>query len=67
MRTDHLGIRMIAKELNMDKETVRQILTTNFSMKKEFVKMLPKNLPVPNLETNTNAGICSVLTRSYPV
>jgi hypothetical protein len=29
----HLGIRMIAEELNMDKETVRQILTTNLSTK----------------------------------
>jgi orotate phosphoribosyltransferase-like protein len=29
-----LSIRMIAEELNVDKETVRQILTENLKMKK---------------------------------
>jgi len=40
---DHyLGIRMTAEELNMDKEMVRQILTTNLNMKKVCTKMDPK-------------------------
>jgi hypothetical protein len=39
-----LSIRMIAKELNVDKETVRQILTENLKMKKVCAKMVPKNL-----------------------
>jgi histone-lysine N-methyltransferase SETMAR len=39
-----LSIRMIAEELNVDKETVRQILTENLKMKKACAKMVPKNL-----------------------
>jgi orotate phosphoribosyltransferase-like protein len=39
-----LSIRMIAEELNVDKETVRQILTQNLKMKKVYAKMVPKNL-----------------------
>jgi Mn-dependent DtxR family transcriptional regulator len=35
VRNDHrLSIRMIAEELNVDKETVRQILTENLKIKK---------------------------------
>jgi len=39
----------------MDKETVRQILTTNLNMRKVCAKMVPKNLPVFSQKTNTNA------------
>jgi orotate phosphoribosyltransferase-like protein len=39
-----LDIRVIAEELNMDKETVRQILTKNLNTKKVCAKMVPKNL-----------------------
>jgi orotate phosphoribosyltransferase-like protein len=39
-----LSIGMIAEELNVDKETVRQILTENLKMKKVCAKMVPKNL-----------------------
>jgi hypothetical protein len=39
-----LNIRMIAKELNVDKERVSQILTENVKMKKVCAKMVPKNL-----------------------
>jgi histone-lysine N-methyltransferase SETMAR len=35
---------MIAEELDVDKETVRQILTENLKMKKVCTKMVPKNL-----------------------
>jgi histone-lysine N-methyltransferase SETMAR len=35
---------MIAEELNVNKETVRQILTENLKMKKVCAKMVPKNL-----------------------
>jgi DNA-directed RNA polymerase sigma subunit (sigma70/sigma32) len=38
----HLSIRMIAKELNVDKETVRQILTENLKMKKVCAKMVQR-------------------------
>jgi len=39
LRTDcRLDIRMIAEELNMEKDTVRQILTTNVSTKKKVPK-----------------------------
>jgi histone-lysine N-methyltransferase SETMAR len=39
-----LSIRIVAEELNVDKETVRQILTENLKMKKLCAKMVPKNL-----------------------
>jgi predicted transcriptional regulator len=39
-----LSIRMIAEELNVDEETVRQILTENLKMKKVCAKMVPENL-----------------------
>jgi hypothetical protein len=42
----HIGIRMTTEELNLDKETVRQILTTNLNTKTECAKMAPKNPPV---------------------
>jgi hypothetical protein len=43
MRTDrHLRIRMTAEEVNLDKETVRKLLTTNLNMKKVCAKMDPK-------------------------
>jgi hypothetical protein len=38
-----LSIRMIAEELNVDKEVVRKILTENLKMKKVCAKMVPKN------------------------
>jgi len=53
---------MIAEELRMDKETVRQILITNLNMKKECAKMDLKNLPVFSQETNTNAQTHPVFT-----
>jgi hypothetical protein len=45
VRNDRLlSIRMIAEELNVDKETIRQILTENLKMKTVCTKMVPKNL-----------------------
>jgi hypothetical protein len=38
-----LNIRMIAEELNTDKETATQILTTDLNKKKVCSKMIPKN------------------------
>jgi len=68
VRTDrHLGISMIAEHLNMDKETSRQILTTNLKTKKVFAKMVPKNPPAFSLKRNTNAQTRSVHTRSWTV
>jgi energy-converting hydrogenase A subunit M len=71
----HLSIRMISKELNVDKETVRQILTENLKMIKVCAKMVPKNLSKDQklnreemcqnvLEKNSCASSCSLLTRS---
>jgi hypothetical protein len=62
----HLGISMVIEELNMDKDTVRQILTTNLNVKEACAKMISKNLPVFSQRTNTNAQACSILTRSCP-
>ncbi|XP_025415968.1 protein GVQW3-like [Sipha flava] len=39
-----LSIRMIAEMVNIDKETVRQILHDELNMKKVCTKMVPKNL-----------------------
>jgi hypothetical protein len=61
-----LGIRMIVEMLNMDKETARQILTTNLNKKRMCTKMVPKNLAVFSRKTNTNARTRSLLTRSRP-
>jgi orotate phosphoribosyltransferase-like protein len=67
IRTDHcLVIRMIAEELKMDRETVRQILTTNLNMKKVCAKMVPKNLPVFSWKTNTSTRTDSVLSQIFP-
>ena len=35
---------MLAVELNINRETVRKILTEDFAMKKLCAKMVPKNL-----------------------
>jgi 3'-phosphoadenosine 5'-phosphosulfate sulfotransferase len=39
-----MSITMITEELNVDKETVKQILTENLKMKKVSAMMVPKNL-----------------------
>ncbi|XP_052748163.1 protein GVQW3-like [Galleria mellonella] len=39
-----LTVRMLASELGMNRETVRQILTDDFRMRKLCAKMVPKNL-----------------------
>lgn len=41
-----LTVRMLAEELNLNRETVRKILTEDLSMKKLCAKMVPKNLSV---------------------
>jgi hypothetical protein len=68
IRTDsHLGIRMVAEELNMDKEMVRKILTTNLNIKNVCVKMVTKDMPVFSQKTNTKARTHTVLNRSCPM
>jgi hypothetical protein len=70
-----LSIGMIAEELNVDKGTVRQILTENLKIKNVCAKMVPKNLSEDKklngeemcqnvLENNSCASSCSLLTRS---
>jgi histone-lysine N-methyltransferase SETMAR len=45
MRSDRrLGVSLIAEELNMNMEIVRQILTENFGMRKFSAKMVPRIL-----------------------
>ncbi len=39
-----LTVRMLAEELNLNRQTVRQILTEDLSMKKLYAKMAPINL-----------------------
>jgi hypothetical protein len=67
VRTENcLGIRMTMQSY-MDKETIRQIPATNMNMRKLCAKIVPKNLPVFNQKTNTNAQTCSIFTRSCPM
>jgi len=40
----HLSIRAVAELINIDKETVQQILHNNFNMKKVCLKMVPRLL-----------------------
>ena len=44
VRSDQrLGVRIIADELNMNRETVRQIVKEDLGMRKISTKMVPKN------------------------
>jgi len=40
-----LTVRSIAEQVNIDRETVRKILTENLDMSKVCAKMVPKELP----------------------
>jgi AraC-like DNA-binding protein len=40
-----LGVRVLAEELNMNRETVRQIVKEELGMKKISAKMVPRILP----------------------
>lgn len=53
----HLSIRMIIDMINIDKETVRQILHNNLNMNKVCAKMVPKNLSQDQKDNRKN--ICS--------
>jgi predicted HTH transcriptional regulator len=37
-----LSVRSIAKQVNIDRETVRKILTEDLDMRKVYAKMVPK-------------------------
>jgi len=39
-----LTVRSIAEQVNIDRETVRNILTEDFDMRKVWAKMVPKEL-----------------------
>jgi len=39
-----LTVRKIAEQVNMDRETVTEILTEDLDMRKVFAKMVPKEL-----------------------
>jgi len=62
-----LSIRAIAELINIDKETVRQILHNNFNMKKVCSKMVPRLLTPDQKEIRMN--ICADIlqnTENYP-
>jgi Mn-dependent DtxR family transcriptional regulator len=74
----HLSIRMIAEELNVDKETVRQILTESLKMKKSVCQEGSKEYErrseteqerdvSKRFGKNSCASSCSLLTRSGPM
>jgi len=52
-----LSIRAVAELINIDKETVRQILHNNFNMKKVCSKMVPRLLTPEQKEIGMN--ICA--------
>jgi hypothetical protein len=62
----HFCIIMRVEELNMDKETARQILTTNLNKKKVCARMVQYNPPVFSQKTNTNTQTCPDVIRSCP-
>jgi len=52
-----VSIRAVAELINIDKETVRQILHNNFNMKKVYSKMVPRLLTAGQKEIQLN--ICA--------
>ena len=52
-----LSIRAVAELINIDKETVRQILRNSFNMKKVCSKMVPRHLTPEQKEIRMN--ICT--------
>ena len=58
----HLSIRAVAESINIDKETVRQILHNNFNMKKVCSKMVPRLLTPEQKEIRMN--ICADLLQN---
>ena len=50
----HLRIWAVAKLINIDKETVRQVLHNNFNMKKVCSKMVPRILSPEQKEIRMN-------------
>jgi histone-lysine N-methyltransferase SETMAR len=57
-----LGIRMIADMVNINKETVRQILHDNLNMTKVCAKLVPKNLFQEQKDNRKNI-CCDVMER----
>jgi predicted HTH transcriptional regulator len=51
----HLTVRSIAEQVNIDKETVRKILTEDLVMRKVCAKIVPKGLT----EKQKNKGVFS--------
>lgn len=65
-----LSIRMIASIINIDKETVRQILHDKLNMKKVCAKMVPKNLTTHSPLSNSwliNASQYSNILRIHQI
>jgi len=58
----HLSIRAVAELINIDKETVWQILHNNFNMKKVCSKMVPRLLSPEQKEIQMN--ICADILRN---
>jgi histone-lysine N-methyltransferase SETMAR len=56
-----LSVRMMAQELNLDRETVRQILTEDLGMRKVSAKMVPRILS--DDQKQRRLDVCSDLSR----
>jgi len=68
-----LTVRSIAEQVNIDRETVRKILTEDLDMRKVCAKMVPKELTeeqkqrrVFSYQTNNCVGTPYLFTRSSP-
>ena len=57
-----LSIRAVAELINIDKETVRQILHNNFNMEKVYSKMVPRFLSPEQKEIRMN--ICAYILQN---
>lgn len=58
-----LSVRMIAKRLNIDKETVRRLLHDDLNMSKVCAKLMPKNLSAD--QKLTRLQICSDVLEQF--
>jgi len=68
-----LAVRSIAEQVNIDRETVRKILTEDLDMRKVCAKMVPKELTkeqkqrrVFSYKTNNCVGTLCLFTGSSP-
>jgi len=68
-----LTVRSVAEQVNIDRETVREILTEDLDMRKVCAKMVPKELTeeqkqrrIFSYQTNNRVGTPCLFTGSSP-